>query len=82
MSLLCTAASQAAEGSQQPNILFFLIDDLGFADCGFNGGKEIQTPNIDKLAKTGTIIDAHHARRFAHGPLRHAHRCVHDCETP
>ena len=27
---------------QKPNIVFFLIDDLGSSDCGFNGGKENQ----------------------------------------
>lgn len=62
VSVFCTEASQGAEASRQPNILFFLIDDLGFADCGFNGGTEIQTPNIDKLAKGGTIIDAHYVQ--------------------
>ncbi len=40
-----------AQAATQPNIVFFLIDDLGYADCGFNGGKEIKTPNIDRLAQ-------------------------------
>lgn len=40
----------------KPNIVYFLIDDLGFADCGFNGGSDIRTPNIDKLAKDGAIL--------------------------
>ena len=40
----------------KPNIVYFLIDDLGFADCGFNGGFDIRTPNIDKLAKDGAIL--------------------------
>ena len=44
------------EATAKPNIVYFLIDDLGYADCGFNGGKDIQTPNIDKLAKEGTIL--------------------------
>lgn len=42
--------------SSKPNIVYFLIDDLGFADCGFNGGTDIRTPNIDKLAKEGAIL--------------------------
>jgi len=53
---LCTQAAR------QPNIVFLLIDDLGYADCGFNGGKEIKTPNIDRLAKSGTIIDSHYVQ--------------------
>jgi arylsulfatase A-like enzyme len=43
---------------KKPNIVFFLIDDLGYADCGFNGGTDIQTPVIDRLARAGTILDS------------------------
>jgi arylsulfatase A-like enzyme len=42
----------------KPNIVYFLIDDMGYADCGFNGGKDIRTPNIDKLAKGGAVLKA------------------------
>jgi arylsulfatase A-like enzyme len=42
----------------KPNILFFLVDDLGYADCGFNGGKDIKTPHIDRLAREGSILDS------------------------
>jgi arylsulfatase A-like enzyme len=40
----------------KPNIVYFLIDDMGYADCGFNGGKDVRTPNIDKLAKAGANL--------------------------
>ena len=46
---LCAAASAFAADAQRPNIVFLLVDDLGYADCGFNGGKEIRTPVIDRL---------------------------------
>ena len=36
-----------------PNILIIVADDLGYADVGFNGGKTIATPNLDRLAATG-----------------------------
>ncbi len=39
--------------SRRPNILVFLADDMGFADCGVQGCKDIPTPNIDTLAKSG-----------------------------
>jgi arylsulfatase A-like enzyme len=45
----------AAEAAK-PNVIYFLVDDMGYADCGFNGGKDILTPNIDKLAKAGAIL--------------------------
>ncbi len=60
ISWLCF--SLCAEAAKQPDIVFFLIDDLGFADCGFNGGKEIKTPNIDRLAQSGAIIDSHYVQ--------------------
>lgn len=56
-----TSSLHAAE-APQPNIVFLLIDDLGYADCGFNGGKDIATPNIDKLAHEGAIIDSHYVQ--------------------
>src|SRR3954463_12146812 len=43
----------AAESSRRPNILFILADDLGYGDVGCYGQKQIQTPNIDRLAKEG-----------------------------
>lgn len=52
----------ADEPAQKPNIVFFLIDDLGYADCGFNGGDEIRTPNIDKLAHGGAILESHYVQ--------------------
>lgn len=40
----------------QPNVLIIVADDLGFADVGFNGGKVIATPNLDRLAATGVNL--------------------------
>ena len=60
--IFLSAASRGADVPAKPNILFFLIDDLGFADCGFNGGKDILTPNIDRLAKGGTVIESHYVQ--------------------
>jgi arylsulfatase A-like enzyme len=54
--LMPLAALFAAEVAQ-PNMVYFLIDDQGYADVGFNGCEDIRTPNIDKLAKQGAILD-------------------------
>ena len=48
----------AATAPARPNIVYFLIDDLGYADCGFNGGKDIRTPHIDKLAREGAVLES------------------------
>jgi arylsulfatase A len=42
---------QASE--RPPNIVFVLVDDFGYADCGAYGATDIRTPHIDRLAKEG-----------------------------
>lgn len=37
---------------EKPNVVIFLVDDMGYSDIGCYGG-EIMTPNLDKLASTG-----------------------------
>lgn len=56
--LLALACAPQALAADQPNVVFILADDLGREDCGFMGGKEIKTPNIDKLAAAGATLDA------------------------
>jgi len=43
----------ALAAAEKPNILFIVGDDMGYADVGFHGGKEIPTPNLDALAAGG-----------------------------
>ena len=56
--LLAVVFAAPVRGDERPNVVFILADDLGREDCGFMGGKEIQTPHIDKLARAGAILDA------------------------
>lgn len=46
------AGNGLAAGIARPNFLLILADDLGFSDLGSYGG-EIQTPNLDRLAREG-----------------------------
>ncbi|MCE9610248.1 MAG: sulfatase [Chthoniobacter sp.] len=44
-------SSLAAE--QRPNVVFIVVDDLGYGELGCYGGKDIPTPHIDALAASG-----------------------------
>ena len=46
-----------AEKRPTPNIVFFLVDDLGWADVGCYGSTFHETPNIDRLAKEAMRFD-------------------------
>ena len=42
---------------QLPNIIVMLSDDQGWGDLGFTGNTFVQTPNIDRIAHEGTILE-------------------------
>jgi arylsulfatase A-like enzyme len=43
----------ATEPVRRPNILFVLIDDMGYGDLSCFGGQRVKTPAIDRLASEG-----------------------------
>ena len=59
-----------ARGSDQPNFLFFLVDDLGWADVGCNGSTFYQTPHIDSLATSGIRFTDGYAAASICSPTR------------
>lgn len=48
------AANAIAADGIQPNVVVIVADDLGYGDPGFQGGKDVPTPNLDGLARGGT----------------------------
>ena len=59
-----------AKGNDRPNFLFFLVDDLGWADVGCNGSTFYQTPHIDSLATSGTRFTNGYAAASICSPTR------------
>ena len=57
---------------QRPNILFVLIDDMGWGDFSCFGNKEVQTPNIDRLAKEGIRF----SQFYVNAPICSPSRCA------
>ena len=50
------AAEPSRQAERRPNILFILVDDMGFGDLSVMGNKKVATPNIDRLAKDGVLL--------------------------
>ena len=49
-----TGMGRAISGSKRkPNIIVIISDDMGYADIGIHGCKDIATPNIDSIAQKG-----------------------------
>lgn len=46
----CGDKKETSEQPKKPNILFIVVDDLGYADLSVMGSTYYETPNIDRLA--------------------------------
>jgi arylsulfatase A-like enzyme len=51
--VIYAALSAAADAPRRPNVLLIVSDDQGYADLGCFGGKQVKTPNLDRLAREG-----------------------------
>jgi len=56
--------------SDKPNIILIVADDLGYGDLGCYGQKQIQTPNIDRLATNGMRFTSFYAGSTVCAPSR------------
>lgn len=62
-------AQKAAKPTSKPNVLFIAIDDLK-PILGCYGNKLIKTPNIDRLARMGTVFGSNYCQQAVCGPTR------------
>lgn len=67
--ICCIYKSNAQQKTAQPNVLFIAIDDLK-PILGCYGDKIVKTPNIDRLAKMGTVFKSNYCQQAVCGPTR------------
>ncbi|MDQ8180297.1 sulfatase-like hydrolase/transferase [Pelagicoccus sp. SDUM812005] len=67
---LISVCGVACSAEERPNIVVILCDDLGYADVGFNGSTDIQTPELDELAAAGTRFSSAYVSHPFCGPSR------------
>ena len=66
-SLLFALLSSA---SAKPNVIFILVDDLGYGDLGCYGQKMLTTPHLDKMAAEGMRFTRHYSGSTVCAPSR------------
>jgi arylsulfatase A-like enzyme len=70
--LLLAGALQLTASDRKPNIVFILVDDMGWADGACFGSKFYQTPQIDAFAKAGVRFTSAYAACAVCSPTRAA----------
>lgn len=66
----CTEQSTTNQFSEAPNIIFIMVDDLGYGDLGVYGQTKILTPEIDKMAAEGILFTDVYAGSSVCAPSR------------
>lgn len=69
-ALFATITPPALQAQERPNIVFILVDDLGWTDVGFVGSDFYETPNIDGLAAIGVRFTNAYASATVCSPTR------------
>lgn len=63
-------AALPSSGASKPNVIVFLVDDMGWIDCGAYGSKYYETPNMDRFATKSMLFTNAYAQ-----PLCSPSRC-------
>lgn len=69
LATLLFSCSEAVEETK-PNIVYILMDDMGYGDAGCYGQEKFVTPNIDDLAKKGMKFTQHYSGSTVCAPSR------------
>ena len=68
----CTSAQQRIAKGKKPNIVYIMLDELGYFELSFMGNKYIETPNIDHMTTEGMRFP----QALAGGPVCAPTRCT------
>src|ERR1700748_563586 len=70
MAFLLSATISYAQQQARPNIIFILSDDHAYQAISAYGNKLIQTPNIDRIAREGSLLTNNFVANSICGPSR------------
>ena len=70
LASMAAVETSAQAAAPKPNIVIILSDDQGRGDVGFNGCREIPTPNLDALATTDVVFNSGYASHPYCSPSR------------
>jgi arylsulfatase A-like enzyme len=62
---IATTSPNHAQSARRPNVVFILSDDMGYADIGSYGARDIRTPHLDRLAREGVRL----TQCYSNGPV-------------
>lgn len=65
-----TAITNIHAASDKPNVIYIIMDDLGYGELGCYGQQKIETPNIDRLRDDGMKFTNHYSGSPVSGPAR------------
>src|SRR6266545_1953044 len=66
------AQRAAPQVARRPNVVFIIMDDLGYGDIGSYGVSDAKTPNLDRLAREGVRLTDAYANGAVCTPTRTA----------
>ena len=70
MVTACTPTTDPDADTAKPNVILFLVDDMGWSDLGVYGSEFYDTPNIDALASGGVRFTSAYAAGHVCSPTR------------
>nr|WP_218281115.1 sulfatase-like hydrolase/transferase [Verrucomicrobium spinosum] len=68
--LLMISGTSVVVAADRPNIIYILVDDMGYGDLGCFGQKTFTTPHIDRMAAEGMKLTRHYAGSTVCAPSR------------